>query len=119
MYNTQHSLDILRTCRYLIVAAKSGDVNNEKRWVNCSNGSCTDGYLEVCSLLSDCRAKVDPLDMWKYTALHRAALAGRLSLVKLLVERGADVRLKNNNGQTASDVACSDGKKMWQSGWTR
>jgi len=32
-------------------------------------------------------------------------------VVKLLVKRGADVRLKNNNGQTASAGARSDGKE--------
>jgi hypothetical protein len=29
--------------------------------------------------------------------------------VKLLVERGADVRLRNNKGQTASEVVQSNG----------
>jgi len=33
-----------------------------------------------------------------------------LSVVKLLVERGADVRVRNNEGQTASDMARSEGK---------
>jgi ankyrin repeat protein len=41
---------------------------------------------------------------------------GNLSVVKLLVERGADVRLRNNNVQTARDMAWINGKlavKEW------
>jgi len=32
-------------------------------------------------------------------------------VVKLLAERGADVRVKNDNGQTASDVARREGNE--------
>ena len=38
------------------------------------------------------------------TSLHLAAWPGRLSVVKLLVERGADVGLKNELSQTAFDL---------------
>jgi ankyrin repeat protein len=65
----------------------------------------------MCRLLLDWGAKVDPVDQWKYTPLHHAARKGHLSVVKLLVERGADVRVKNGRGQTASDMARSEGKK--------
>jgi ankyrin repeat protein len=67
------------------------------------------GHLDVCRLLLDWGAKVDPVDKWKYTPLHDAARLGHLSVVKLLVETGANVRLRNNNGQTASEMAQSNG----------
>ena len=47
----------------------------------------------------------------KNTPLHSAVWSGNLSVIKLLVERGADIRLKNVDGQTASDVAWSMGYK--------
>jgi ankyrin repeat protein len=68
-------------------------------------------HLDVCRLLLDWGAKVDPLDKWKDTPLHDAARKGPLSGVKLLVERGADVRLKNNRGETARDKARINGHR--------
>jgi len=56
--------------------------------------------------LLDWGTKVDPTDDWKDIPLHDAARSGYLSVVKLLVERGADVRLKDNEGSTLlHDVA--------------
>lgn len=39
------------------------------------------------------------------TPLHDAAIVGNLKLVKLLVEKGADVNAKNRKGKTPCDVA--------------
>ena len=61
---------------------------------------------------------MNPPEEWKESPLHLAAWAGHLTVAKLLVERGADVRGKNDFSQTASDMARSEGRKMWQSGWT-
>ena len=44
-----------------------------------------------------------------WTFLHQLALAGSLASVKLLLEAGADVDAKTNDGKTALDLAKSLG----------
>ncbi len=44
------------------------------------------------------------------TALHYAACNGRLAIAKRLLEGGADVTLRSNNGNTAIDWAREYGK---------
>ena len=65
----------------------------------------------MCRLLLDWGAKLDRLSKCNDTPLHLAAERGELSVVKLLVEMGADVSAKEYTGQTASDVARIHGKK--------
>jgi ankyrin repeat protein len=40
-----------------------------------------------------------------WTALHLAAMRGDLSIVKVLTEAGADVKIQGKDGQTPLDVA--------------
>jgi ankyrin repeat protein len=74
------------------------------------------GHLDMCRVLLDRGAKVDPVNRWKYTPLHLAAENGYLSLVKMVAERGADVRLKNEDGLTERHVAWRKGNKN-VAGW--
>jgi len=45
-------------------------------------------------------ASVNVQDKWGYTPLHYAVLVRRVDIVKLLIERGADVNLANDRGLT-------------------
>ena len=45
-----------------------------------------------------------------WTALHRAAINGYLAIATRLLEGGADLTLRNNDGETALDDARSQGK---------
>jgi ankyrin repeat protein len=68
--------------------------------------------------LLDWGAKVDHQTWKKEIPLYYAAWRSHLSVVKLLVERGANVRLKNYNGQTPYDVA-RDAKKNVVADWLK
>jgi ankyrin repeat protein len=60
----------------------------------------------VCRLLLNRGAEVNRIGGgYKETALHRAARHGRLSVLQLLVGRGANVRLRDTHGETAADTA--------------
>jgi len=43
------------------------------------------------------------------TPLHLAVITHQMSIVKKLIEGGADVNLMDRNGQTALHLACQDG----------
>jgi ankyrin repeat protein len=82
---------------------------SNKHQLNALHTAAYNGHLDVCRLLLDWGAKVDPVSSWKNTPLHFAASTGPFLVVKLLVERGADVGLKEVGGETASDMARSNG----------
>lgn len=52
-------------------------------------------------------ANVNAKGLDNETPLHDAAMNGHTKLVKLLVEKGADVHAKNSKGKTPIDVAAA------------
>ncbi|WCR58329.1 MAG: Phosphocholine transferase AnkX [Wolbachia endosymbiont of Ctenocephalides felis wCfeJ] len=61
--------------------------------------ACKNGKTEVASFLATVQ------DNRHRTALHYAAQEGNLKLVGLLIEKGADVNAKDNEGKTPLDLA--------------
>ena len=62
--------------------------------------------------LVDNGAKIDVRDQGNNTPLHKACERNStLTVVKLLLERGASLTAANNNGETAFDVAIKNDKK--------
>lgn len=45
---------------------------------------------------------------WDGTPLHRASQSGRIEIVRLLVERGASIEVRDNQGRTPMDVASGE-----------
>ena len=64
-----------------------------------------DGWIPAVKYLLELGADVNARDYNAMTPLHNTAATGNNELILLLVEDGADVRVKNRIGQTVVDMA--------------
>ena len=62
----------------------------------------------VARLLIAHGADPNSRDVLGFTSLHRASDSGRIEIVRLLIEHGAKVEVKNDRGKTPLDVASGD-----------
>ncbi len=67
--------------------------------------SAIDGNMECAETLVRNGANVNSTDCEQWTPLHAASMSGHVSLVQFLITSGADASLKNEEGETAYDVA--------------
>lgn len=67
--------------------------------------AATKGHLNIMKLLLEAHAYIDAESPNKSTPLMMAAMYGTFDAVKLLVDEGADISLKNEQGLTAQDFA--------------
>lgn len=72
--------------------------------------ACAKGHLEVAQFLIANGAKVDSLSLGGTTPLMMAVQSGNELLVKLLLDKGADLQLRNTEAITAIDIADIYGK---------
>ncbi|XP_045506072.1 poly [ADP-ribose] polymerase tankyrase [Colias croceus] len=63
------------------------------------------GHLELAALLLRAGTPPNAADRWGFTPLHEAAHKARTQLCALLLAHGADPFLKNQEGQTAVELA--------------
>ncbi|XP_062307267.1 tankyrase, TRF1-interacting ankyrin-related ADP-ribose polymerase b isoform X3 [Osmerus eperlanus] len=66
------------------------------------------GHVDIAALLIKYNTCVNATDKWAFTPLHEAAQKGRTQLCALLLAHGADPAMKNQEGQTALDLATAD-----------
>lgn len=66
------------------------------------------GHVDVASLLIRYNSVINATDRWNFTPLHEAAQKGRTQVCSLLIIHGADVYLKNQEGQIPLDLATAD-----------
>lgn len=66
------------------------------------------GHVDIAALLIKHNALVNAQDRWNFTPLHEAAQKGRTQLCALLLAHGADPTMKNQEGQTALDLAAAE-----------
>jgi ankyrin repeat protein len=67
--------------------------------------ACAKGHLEVAQFLIANGALVDSMSLGNTTPLMMAVQSGNEQLVKLLLDKGADLQLRNSQGFTAIDIA--------------
>ncbi|KAF5395162.1 hypothetical protein PHET_06770 [Paragonimus heterotremus] len=117
-YCTSGDLDSLRRC--------SSDVNEVvhntfQDGQTCLIAACRNGHKEVAEYLIDvCGADVEQVGVVEFESeqvegvppLWCAAAAGHLSVVELLVSRGADVNRTTITNSTALRAACFDGHEQ-------
>lgn len=64
-----------------------------------------DKAIELARLVLEAGADPNAVQQGGYTALHEAARKGNLALIALLRKHGADLRMANEEGQRAVDLA--------------
>jgi hypothetical protein len=92
---------------------RGGSVNwrDEFGWTALMVASYWNGHEGCVRLLLEAEAiEVNAKDNTDRTALHLAAIYGRLAIAKRLLEEGADPTLRNKYGDTAIDYAREYGK---------
>jgi ankyrin repeat protein len=67
--------------------------------------ACAKGHLEVAQYLLMNGAIVDSLSPGNTTPLMMAVQSGNETLIKLLLDQGADLQIRNTAGLTAIDIA--------------
>ena len=92
----------LPVVKYLVLTKKA-DVNNSG-WTPLQY-ACTRGHLEVAEFLVANGAKVNALSPNNSTALMMSVMSGNEYLVKYLLDNGADLKMRNQQGLTAIDFA--------------
>ena len=70
------------------------------------------GHWDVCRvLLHECGADPNGTNRFGDAALMYAAIRGRADVCKMLLQSGADLRIRDRSGRTAVDVATGDTKR--------
>lgn len=76
---------------------------------NHTGSPTTDGLIKFIDALFQNNDLIDKKDRNDRTPLHEACLAKNPEIVKLLLEKGADVKAEDKNGRTPLHEACSTG----------
>ena len=93
------NLDLVKT----LVIQNKAQVNHIG-WTPLHYASST-GQLEVAQYLISNGAIIDSMSPSNTTPLMMAVLGGNEVLIKLLLDKGADLKLRNDQGLTAIDIA--------------
>ncbi|XP_054023508.1 protein phosphatase 1 regulatory subunit 16A [Dryobates pubescens] len=92
--------------RHFLASGISPDLCNEDG-LTALHQCCIDDAGKVVPVLLDAGADVNARDSELWTPLHAAATCGHLHLVRLLIQRGADLLATNSDGNMPYDL-CED-----------
>jgi hypothetical protein len=74
-----------------------------------SHAICNGHYVTVRIIIGTLKADIEGRDLNGFTPLHHATFQGDLDIVKLLLERGADMHAMTNENNSPSELASIQG----------
>uniref|UniRef100_A0A8C9ZZQ0 Euchromatic histone-lysine N-methyltransferase 1b n=1 Tax=Sander lucioperca TaxID=283035 RepID=A0A8C9ZZQ0_SANLU len=96
-----------------LLLSKGADISIRDKEENiCLHWAAFSGSVEIAELLLNARCHLQAVNIHGDSPLHIAARENRLECVTLFLTRGADVFLKNREGETPPDC-CSHNSKAW------
>uniref|UniRef100_A0A8C1ZTY9 Euchromatic histone-lysine N-methyltransferase 1a n=1 Tax=Cyprinus carpio TaxID=7962 RepID=A0A8C1ZTY9_CYPCA len=101
----------LEQVKMLISAGADVQIRDKEENV-CLHWAAFSGCDEIAQLLLDKRSDLHAVNIHGDSPLHIAVRQNQLDCVMLFLSRGADVNLKNKDGETPLDC-CSINSKMW------
>jgi ankyrin repeat protein len=88
-----------------VLALLDKDVEVNKTGWTALHYAASSGDCDIIKLLLDKSAYIDAESPNKTTPVMMAARSGQMAAVKMLIEAGADISLKNDQGMSAADFA--------------
>ena len=82
-------------------------------WTPLLRGASINCSHEIANILIRYKADIDAVDKENKSALLIATINGNLPLVRLLIEHGANINIKNNYGKSLYDLALSMDRKVY------
>ncbi|WP_433896576.1 ankyrin repeat domain-containing protein [Sphingobacterium mizutaii] len=73
------------------------------------HSALSNGQNNIAKMLIEAGAEVNVLQSSKISPLHLAAQQGNIDMIIVLLEHGANIAIRNDFGQTASDMAAEKG----------
>ncbi|XP_032395631.1 histone-lysine N-methyltransferase EHMT1 isoform X2 [Etheostoma spectabile] len=96
-----------------LLLSKGADISIRDKEENiCLHWAAFSGSVEIAELLLNARCHLQAVNIHGDSPLHIAARENRLECVTLFLTKGADVFLKNREGETPPDC-CSHNSKAW------
>ena len=102
----------VQAIEWMILDGADVNAKDNNGWTPLIRSASVGGNADVANILIKFKAKIDVVDKENKNALLIATINGNLPFVKVLVENGANYKLKNNFGKSLYDLAVSMDRKV-------